>query len=242
MAIFEREEEYIKILSMRAHTVKELSKQLFISEPTVRRDVAKLKKKELVQCNNGTVSLLSAPPTNRTPVFIREAENMSKKEIVAEKAMQFIRDGSVIMLDSSTSAHALLPHLLLFKNLLVITNGAKTAIDLCTLGIKTICTGGEILTDCSGYVGHDAERTLRGYNADIAFFSCKGLNEQGIATDGSINENLVRKVMMQQAKRKYLLCDSSKLGRTHLHTLCHANEVDEIVCDTPLPSFETKNI
>lgn len=238
MAIFDREDEYLKILSMRPHTVQELATELFISEPTVRRDVVKLKKKELVQCNNGTVSLQSALPSKRNPIFIRENENMSQKDFIAKKAMQFIRDGHVLMLDSSTTAHALLPHLLAFKNLLIITNGAKTAIDLCSLGIKTVCTGGDMLSDCSGYVGHDAERTLRAYNADVAFFSCRALNERGVATDSSINENVVRKVMMQQSKRKYLLCDSSKLGNTHLHTLCHAKDIDGIICDINLPSFE----
>ena len=39
MPIYEREEEYIKLLSVSNYTVKNLSKKLFISEPTVRRDI-----------------------------------------------------------------------------------------------------------------------------------------------------------------------------------------------------------
>ena len=57
MSIFNREEQYLKILSEREHTVKELSEKLFISEPTVRRDIIILKEKELLVCNRGIVRL-----------------------------------------------------------------------------------------------------------------------------------------------------------------------------------------
>ena len=39
MPIYERENSYINLLSERSYTVKELSEALFISEPTVRRDI-----------------------------------------------------------------------------------------------------------------------------------------------------------------------------------------------------------
>ena len=57
MSFVEREDDYIKLLAERAHTVKELSDKLFISEPTVRRDVIMLKKKDLVSSQAGTVKL-----------------------------------------------------------------------------------------------------------------------------------------------------------------------------------------
>ena len=49
-----------------------------------------------------------------------------------------IKDGDVIMLDASTTAYCIVPHLVNFKNIFVITNGAKTAIELVAMGIKTI--------------------------------------------------------------------------------------------------------
>ena len=47
MSIHERENKYINLLSERNYTVKELSNALFISEPTVRRDVNEMIKKEI---------------------------------------------------------------------------------------------------------------------------------------------------------------------------------------------------
>ena len=84
------------------------------------------------------------------------------------------------------------------------------------MGIRTICTGGELTLESFSFVGSDAEETLRKYNADIAFFSCRGLSENGLATDSSIFENSIRKIMMKNSKESYLLCDKNKIGKKYL--------------------------
>jgi DeoR/GlpR family transcriptional regulator of sugar metabolism len=235
MAIFHREDAYIKILTERTHTVKELATKLFISEPTVRRDVLQLKKKELVICVNGKVSLKISSPDSRIPMFIRDYENTEAKKIMAIKASEYVHDGDIIMLDASTSAYALLPHLANFKNLFVITSGAKTSIALSAMGIKNLCTGGEAIPESFSFIGADAERTLSNYNANIAFFSCRGINEKGIVSDNSIGENNIRRIMIERAQQRILLCDSSKLNKSYLNTLCNVCAIDNIICETPLP-------
>ncbi|MBQ4516502.1 MAG: hypothetical protein II978_06900 [Clostridia bacterium] len=156
--------------------------------------------------------------------------NTSKKEI-ALKAISRIKDGDVIMLDASTTAYCILPHLADFKNIFVITNGAKIALELVAMGIKTICTGGELTEESFSYVGTDAESILSRYNADVAFFSCRVIAENGLVTDNSILENSMRKIMIKNSKKSYLLCDKGKLGKTYLNTLCHTEELDGVITD-----------
>lgn len=236
MPIYSRENSYIKVLSERTHTVKELAEKLFISEPTVRRDILQLKRKNLVTCTNGKVSLKIVAPDKRIPMLVRDYENVEAKKQIAQKAVSFIRDGDVIILDASTTAYAILPYLPKFKDLFIITSGSKTSIALSSMGIKHVCTGGESIPESFSFIGPDAERTLKNYNADIAFFSCRGLNQQGFASDNSIYENSIRKVIMEQSKCKILLCDSSKLGKTYLHNFCHISEINEIISENPIPN------
>ncbi len=230
MPIYERESKYIKLLAQGDLSVKDLAKALFISVPTVRRDIVMMKKKDLIESQNGIVKLKSTSADTRIPLIIRNTENMEVKNNIAEKASAYIKDGDVIMLDASTTAYALLPYLSKFQNLFVITNGAKTAIDLVVLGIKTICLGGEMTSESFSYIGPDAERTLRKYNADIAFFSCRGF-EKGVATDNSIMENSIRQIMMANSSRSYLLCDRSKFGKHYLNYLCKAEEIDGVITE-----------
>ena len=240
MAIYNREDDYIKLLSEREHTVKELSDKLFISEPTVRRDILVLRDKEILECKRGVVRLKLTTPDARVPMFLRNLAHTDEKNAIARKCATHIKDGYTLMLDASTSAYCLVPYLASFKNLFVITNCAHTAIALASMGIKTLSVGGEITTDSYCCYGPDAERTVSGYNADVAIFSCRGINEQGALTDSTIFENSIRRIMMNNSRRKIALCDSSKFGKTYLHTLCHKGDVDEIICEGVLPDFLKK--
>ena len=231
MSIYNRENQYVNLLVQKPHSVKELSEKLFISEPTVRRDIKILEKRELVVCRRGIVSLKINSPDQRIPLFIRHLEQSEEKRLIARKAARYIKDGYVIMLDASTTAFHLLAYLTTFKNILVITNGAKTALESASMGIKTICTGGELMTESFCYVGTDAESVLKNYNADLAFFSCRGISENNIATDNSILENAMRKIMIKNSKKSYLLCDSSKIGKVYLNTLCNVKDLEGLITE-----------
>ena len=231
MSLFNRENQYINLLAQKPHSVKELSEKLFVSEPTVRRDITLLKEKEILSCKRGIVSLKSKSPDQRIPLFIRHLEQNEEKQIIAKKAIQHIKDGHVIMLDASTTAFHILPHLTEFKNILIITNGAKTALESAAMRIRTICTGGEITLESFCYVGTDAENILKRYNADVAFFSCRGLSEDGIATDNSILENSIRRIMIKNSEESYLLCDQSKFNKKYLNTLCCKEEITAVISD-----------
>lgn len=231
MSTYQREAQYIHLLSLKEHTVKELSEKLFVSEPTVRRDLRVLREKEILVTKHGNVSLKPSFSDRRIPLFIREQEQNAEKIKIALHAVSHIKDGDVIMLDASTTAYHLLPHLSTFKNIIIITNGAKTAIEATAMGIKTFCTGGEMTSESYSYVGIDAENMLRRYNADVAFFSCRGVSERGDITDSSILENSVRRIMIANSKKSFVLCDKSKLGKTFIHTLCHKNELSGIISD-----------
>lgn len=231
MSSYKRENDYIRLLSERDHTVQELAAKLFVSEPTVRRDIIDLKQKDLLLCKRGLVSLKKNAPDKRIPRFIRDLEHNEEKKQIAIKAASLIKDGYAVMLDASTTTDYLLPHLTQFKNLFVITNGAQSAIALATMGIRTLCVGGEMTLDTLSYVGTDAERTLQNYNADIAFITCRGISDDGAVTDASILENSIRKIMIKNSKRCYILCDKSKLGNTYLNTICNVKDVDGVICD-----------
>ena len=97
------------------------------------------------------------------------------------------------------------------------------------MGIKTISTGGEITLESFCYVGADAEMVLRRYNADITFFSCRGLTDDGLATDTSVLENSIRRIMIKNSSQSFLLCDKSKLGNKYLNTLCNVKELSGVI-------------
>lgn len=235
MPFYEREEKILNaLLEKESMSVQELSAKLYVSQPTLRRDLIKLEQMGKIVRTHGGAQLLTKPADAKVPFYLREQEQNDAKSRMALRAVEFIRDGDIIMLDGSTSAHTIIPLLSRFNNLIVITNSAKSAFLLGNMGIQNICTGGRMITRSLCYIGEDAERTVRNYNADVLFFSCRGLSSDGRLTDTSVEENDLRRCMLRQSAKRVLLCDSSKMNRVYLNNLCHLSEVDELICEEPV--------
>lgn len=238
MPFYEREEKILNaLLEKETVSIRELSAKLFVSVPTLRRDLVKLEQMRKIIRTHGGARLIKKAADENIPLELREQEQNDAKAVMARKAVRFIKDGDIIMLDGSTSAYSIIPLLADFKNLIVITSSAKSSYLLGKMGISNICTGGRMITGSLSYIGEDAENTVMRYNADIVFFSCRGLSADGKLTDNSIEENNLRSVMLRQAKKRMFLCDSKKLDHTCLNTLCHLSDVDEIICEQPLPEY-----
>ena len=216
-------------------TVRELAKLLFVSEPTIRRDFTELSSKGIITKVYGGAILHQGAADREIPFFFRQQEKSSVKTRMGAAAADLVKDGMVVMLDGSTSAYHLVPYLAQRKDLIVVTSGAKTAVALAEANIRTFCTGGQMLIHSFSYVGEQAENFIRNINADILFFSCRGLSRQGYMTDHSIEEANLRKVMFRYSKQKVLLCDSSKFDHTCFYNIGHVGDIDAIISESPLP-------
>ena len=233
MTVGERQEAVLEMLRENPRlTVSELAKTLYVSEPTVRRDFTELDAKGLIRKVYGGAILPDNADWN-VPFVFRENEKSAAKTALGRQAADRIPDGAVILLDGSTSAFHLVPFLAGKKDLIVVTSGAKTALALADAGICSYCTGGKMLLHSYSYVGAQAERFVRDINADMVFFSCRGLSESGMLSDSSVEEVNLRRVMMEQSERAYALCDSSKFGKSYFYNLCRTDEVDEVISDKP---------
>lgn len=222
-------------------TVQEMAKKLNYSEPTIRRDYTELAKRGIITKHYGGVRLNrhAGAADREIPFILRENERSKPKEKMGMMASKYIKDGMVIMLDGSTSAYHLVPYLSKFKDIIVITSGAKTAVALAEMQIPVFSTGGKMRTRSFSYVGKEAEDAVSRYNADIMFFSCHGLSADGRMTDPSVDECHLRQVMLQKSKEKYLLCDSSKLNKVFFYDMGSVAQLSGIISDQPLPASIT---
>lgn len=230
----EREKLILEImLKEKRVTVKSLSKLLYASEPSVRRDLASLEGQGLIRrIHGGAVLNENGSGETKIPFLIRELEGSNEKLLIAEKAASLVKDGDVLFLDASSSAFNMIPFLSEKKDLTVITNGIKAINALCEYkenNIKIISTGGRVHTTCLALVGEDAFKTVEQYNADICFFACRGLSVEGQLTDIAPDEDYVRIKMLEHSKRAYLLCTAEKIGKVYYHNICHLDRISGVI-------------
>lgn len=224
------------ILKEKKVTVKELAKQLFSSEPSIRRDLASLEKQQLIKrVYGGAILEENGISKLKIPFIIRELEQSNEKVFIARKASTLVNDGAVIFLDASSSAYNLIPFLAMKKDITIITNGIKAQMKLTEYNMKTISTGGLLLNSCYALVGEEAYKTIERFTADIFFFSCRGVSDEGELTDISEAENYIRNKMMKHSNSSYLLCNSNKIGTKYFHNLCHASELNGIISESEPP-------
>lgn len=210
--------------------VKKLARDLYASESSIRRDLNRLEKQNLLKrIHGGAILDENALSAIKIPFLIRELEKSDEKVQIASKAASYIQDGNVIFLDASTSAYNIIPYLAERKNIIVITNGIKALMKLAEYNINCIGTGGTVMSSCQAFIGEDSYKVIESYHADICFFSCRGLSSDGVLSDISQQENFVRQKMMQHSAKSYLLCTSDKIGKQYYHTLCVASELSGII-------------
>ena len=93
-------EKYIleSLLKKKRVTIKELASELFASEPSIRRDLQKLEKQNLIKrVHGGAVLEEYSNSYTKIPFIIRELEDYDEKIVIAKKAAELVKDGDVIL-------------------------------------------------------------------------------------------------------------------------------------------------
>lgn len=225
----ERQNEIINILvEKKSISVNKLAKILYVSAPTVRRDLSELEQQGKVLRTHGGV-ILRMTAESEIPLMFREDQNSIAKQIIANKASKIVQNGSVIFLDASSTAAHTIPFLKKFSDIVVITNSPKTSMKLGENNIKNYCTGGLLLMHSVAFVGSETEKFISSINADLLFFSSRGYMSGGFITDSSVEEAAIKKAMIRNSEKSFYLCDSSKKNKKYLYNICSTEDVTGII-------------
>ncbi len=229
----EREQEILSILKTANGfvSVAQLCEALFASESSIRRDLKALEQKGLVKRSYG-----GATPTSNYSSIVtfnhRTRQNAEAKREIAKKATNLIKDGDVIFLDQSSTAFYLAAELVERSSLTVVTNNIEIMMLLSNSAVRVISSGGTLSNENRNcLIGGDAIKTFENIFADAVFFSVKAVDDNGQITDCSREEVEIRNVMLKNASKKVLLCDSSKFGIKSRFKQCELTDIDHLISE-----------
>ncbi len=229
----EREQEILNILKTANGfvSVKQLCDTLFASESSIRRDLKALEECGLVKRSYGGAS----PVMNYSNIATfnyRTQQNADAKKNIARKAVSLIEDGNVVFLDQSSTSFYLASELINRTSLTVVTNNIEIMMILSGSDIKLISSGGMLSRENRNcFIGPNAQKTFENIFADLVFFSVKAVSDDGIVTDCAVEEIGVRNIMLQNADKRVLLCDSSKFGCRAPFKQCHISDIDYLISE-----------
>ena len=215
-------------------TTKELSELLNSSPTTIRSDLNYLESLNLIKKFHGGATLVKQKETINDLIFSnREHLNNKEKNLITDEALNHISDGQCIILDASSTSLVLSKKLNRFSRLTVITNGIYNMLVLKDMpNINLIFIGGVVTKDSGSIEGLLGEDLVRNISADTIFFSAHNFSLNEGATDFNIYEVSLKKLMVERAKKKVALLDSTKLGASSVASFCDFGNIDLLITDS----------
>ena len=211
--------------------VANLARLFKVTEVTIRQDLEKLEKDDLIIREHGGAFLKNVEDQVKN-FSLTHQENMTMKGLIAEKCLEFIESGDIIILDSGSTTTEIAKRLRGMKNLTIITNALNIALLLgAESGIEVIVTGGEFKPPTLSLTGQKAADFFSGLNVQKLFLATAGISLKAGLTYPSISDIVVKKAMIDVAETTYLVADSSKIGKSALASLGALSLIDYIITD-----------
>lgn len=234
MLPYDRQQQILKILADSGHVnVHRLAQMIHVSEPTLRRDLTQMEKNGLIRRTYGGAVLTEH--TADAPLQVRREDHTASKKRIAAQAVSMITPGSVVFVDSSSTALYMLDYFSDKQKITVVTNSISACQKLIDKRIRTYCVGGLIDGHDNALRGKYATAFIRSMHIDQAFFSCSGLSREGLLTGHNENAVAFLQALLEHSAQRIFLCTYNKLNQAFPHVLCELQDVDEAICDEPLP-------
>jgi len=143
-----------------------------------------------------------------------------------------IKDGESIILDASTTVLEIVKRIKDRKELTVITNGIRIALELFECeGITVLMPGGRVRKDSVPLVGDFGEELLDKYNVSKGFFGTKGITIKEGLTDVNEYEVQIKRTMVKKSKEVIAVFDYTKWNKVAFTSFASIDEVNKIITD-----------
>lgn len=228
MELNNRQKDIMDLLYAKGRiSVSELSRQLFVSEMTIRRDLSAMETDGLLKRYRGGAVPLSID--SEMPISRRFYVDESEKIALSKKAALYLHDHMVVFIDSSSTCHYIIPHIRRFHNMTIVTNSVNALRLAAKSHIPCILIGGHYHEKDMCFTGPIAEMSARQFNVDISFFSSLGLSEDGTISDSDIAQSSIRKIIIEHSAKSIFLFEQSKMNQKYVYTVSHRTEIDDII-------------
>ena len=162
------------------------------SESTIRRDLDELESEhKLRRVHGGAESFhfLQEEESNQE----KSIKSIQEKTAIAKMAASLIPEHDVIFIDAGTT------------NELLVNEVERN--------IPTVSIGGKVKRSTDASIGGVALNQIGQLNFDKAFIGMNGIDD-GFFTTPDMEEGAVKRAILENAKKTYVLADLSKLGQT----------------------------
>lgn len=216
--------------------VGELAKTFAVSTETIRKDLIYLDKQGIIKKSHG--GALSSLEVIEKPLEDRNMENYDAKLAIANEALKFIKDHSVIFIDAGSTTLCLAKLLYLKKGLTIITNSVSALNVLSNSDNIVHLSGGQLNNTTMALEGFGATSFLSKIKVDVAFLGSSGFKEHFGPTSIDFSDAEVKRIMIRNSKQNFVLADSKKSRSTAMVEYATWKNIDFLITDDNISDKE----
>jgi DeoR family transcriptional regulator, fructose operon transcriptional repressor len=223
---------YMLALSQGSVDVADLARRFRVTTETIRRDLSDMQGRQLLRRVHGgavPVERISHEPM----LAAREVVNAEEKLRIAMKAVDEVPERGSVIIDSGSTTQRLADVLPVEREVHVVTNSLMTALTLSRRGLRQVTVlGGAVRTNTLAMVDDTTRAELQHMAIDVLFISCDGLSFQHGLTTPYREEHMIKRAMIERARRVVAMVDQSKFGNVQMFSFAAFEEIDVLVTDT----------
>jgi len=230
----ERKDHILALLRRdRRLVAKDVSRELGLSEDTIRRDLRELAGEGLLQrVHGGALPLAPAMADLKG----RTALSPEGKAAIGRAAAALVRPGQVVILDGGTTALQVARHLAPDLEATVVTHSPGVAAVLAEhprLNIELI--GGRLYRHSGVAMGAVAIETIGRIRADLFFMGASGIHAELGCMTGDAEEAAIKRLLSRHAAETVLLASREKLGAVAPFAIVGLEEIGTLIVEAGLP-------
>ncbi len=217
--------------------VNELAALLNVSTETVRRDLAELDERGLI---NRTYGGATRPVSFEPALAEREKMMVAERERIAAAAVKLVEPNDILMIGGGATTTIFARRLAAERDhLTVITHAFPVAVALASNPFhKVLMLPGQYDSREGLIHGPDTIEALQRYRAGKAFLGASGLTGEG-PSDAGVGPGLIYGAMMKRSSETVVLADHTKFDRPSLSVYGLWSPQVLLVCDEA-PSGELR--
>lgn len=230
----QRKEYLLRILVETGQVIaKAVSRELGLSEDTIRRDLRELASEGRLQRVHG-----GALPASPAVVNFAGRQQLAgdAKVAIGRAAAAMVRPGQIVILDGGTTTLQLAKHLPPDLKATVVTHSPTIAVELVEHpSVEVVLIGGRLFKHSVVAVGSAAAEAISRIRADVYFMGVTGIHPQAGLSTGDLEESQIKRALSASAAETYVLISAEKLNAASPYVIAAVTEIDGMVVERGIP-------
>lgn len=207
----------------------DLSKQMKVSDDTIRRDIQQLAEDgKVIKFHGGALS----PSFHNNHSSSNDVYAYTQKKIIAQKAISIIKNGMFVLTTGGTTIIEMARALPSELHATFISGSIPALAEyIVHPNIEVIAIGDKISKDSKITVGSDAISRIKELKVDLCILGISAINLQTGLSDNDWEVVQIKKAMIEASEKVICLTISEKINSRQPFQVCDLKRIDTIITE-----------